>query len=71
MSHYKFLAGKAVMETIFYQNYDNHICREHMQSSKFAQAITLNLGQETDYPDWGLSWFSSAPPYQYQDNAST
>jgi hypothetical protein len=27
-----------------------------------------SLGPETDYPDWGLSWFSSVPPGKHRDS---
>jgi hypothetical protein len=30
----------------------------------------LNLGQDTGYPDCGVSWFSSAPPGKFRDSNS-
>jgi hypothetical protein len=42
---------------LFLRNHSNHLPDLGIQ-----EVTVSNLSQDTGYPDWYLSWFSSAPP---------
>jgi hypothetical protein len=33
----------------------------------YGEDLSSDLGPETDYPDWGILWFSSVPTGKYHD----